>query len=123
MIPARWPPAYSSHGSGAPEVSTVSAERPGTASEAGQTSTSTGWAATMRSSTSAFAPSAAAAVAVARSGERLVIPLLEELQLLPLAVDRRVEPLGMLDRPDLRAYEEVVRVERERRPPRRERVG
>src|SRR5579884_1939027 len=53
------------------------------------------------------------------SGERTVISLLEKLPLLPGAVDDRIEVLGMLDGPDLRADHEVVGVDVERAAPRR----
>src|SRR5919198_3860273 len=119
--PARWPPLYSCHGSRAPDVRTVERSNPGTTSASGATSTSTGSAETRRSTASAFACSAVAPT-VAASGERLVIPLLHELELLPLAVDRRVEALRVFRDPDLRTDEEVVGIERERLPPRRERA-
>src|SRR6266498_2364192 len=117
ITPERWPPKYSSQESGAPEVRTVAGVRPGTTSIAGRTSTSTGSAAHMRSSASAFACSRRPACWATASGERLVITLLEQLELLPLAVDSRPEVFGVLSRPDLRANDEVVRVEVEGCPP------
>src|SRR6266508_3534693 len=117
ITPERWPPKYSSQESGAPEVRTVAGVRPGTTSIAGRTSTSTGSAAHRRSRAPAFACSRRPACWATASGERLVIALLEELELLPFAVDRRPEVLGVLGRPDLRADDEVVRVEVERCPP------
>src|ERR671925_189268 len=90
---------------------------PGTTSSAGRTSTSTGSEVQSRSSASAFALARRPAASVTASGERLVIALLEELELLPFPVHHRPEVLGMLGSPDLRPDDEVVRVERERLAP------
>src|SRR5438093_460226 len=109
ITPVRWPPAYSLQPSRAPEVSTLLGVMPGTTSIAGRTSTSTGSAPQIRSTASAFARFRSAAPA--SSGERLVIALLQKLELLPLPVDRRVEALGVLGNPDLRSDHEVVGIE------------
>src|SRR5881397_3026593 len=80
---------------------------------------STGSAAQRRSNASAFA---ASIDRTCTSGERFVIALLHELELLPFAVDRRIEVLRMLRSPDLRADEEVVGIEAEGFAPDRDRV-
>src|SRR5215212_5485860 len=95
---------------------------PGTTSPAGRTSMSTGSAAHSRSSASALARSRGLTGTDTVSGERLVIALLQELKLLPLAVHGRPEMLGVLGRPDLRADDKVVRIELERGAPHGERL-
>src|SRR5437867_9954912 len=93
---------------------------PGTTSTAGRMSVNTGSAAQISSTAFAFARSCdtdPVCMGAELSGEWLVIALLEELELLPLPVDSRVEALGMLGNPDLRADDEVVRIELERGSP------
>src|SRR6266849_8078231 len=70
----------------------------------------TGSAAQRRSNASAFA---ASIDCTRTSGERFVVALLHELELLPFAVDRGIEVLRMLRSPDLRADEEIVGIEAE----------
>src|SRR5438309_1308510 len=117
---------------GAPDVRIVSRVMPGMTSLAGRTSTSTGSAAVSRSNACALASARVGTSMTViwlswssrcsgASGQRLVVALAQQLQLLPIAVDHGPEALGVLRRPDLRADQEVVRIGLERRAPVRER--